>query len=576
MRSLGTLPVHRKVGLVGAAQLVILLLVVGVGLGGAVHLQWRVAAHARDVVPASHLLFELERDLFEAQLALEQSFDNDDLHVRDQRLVSYQLNLERLGGHWQTFARLAPHSARQAPVWSEFAEKWPAWREETLVIASLSRHGERSSEPETRKMIERSRDLFDRLSENLSQLMDDHQRPAIDRSLGEMRAHARLLSIVLGGLLAVGLALGAVLTLLMLHVTKRQQAEIERRDRVRQREAHQRDFESRLHRALEMAQTEASALQVVGRALASLAPDRPAELLLADGGRARFRRAASADEASGRPGCPVPTPNDCAAVRRGYALSFPTSSALDACPYLRERGEASCSAYCAPVTIGGAAVGVMHAVGPDGEAFPMELCESFEHVAARAGERIGYIQAFHRTETEAATDPLTGLLNRRSLKEQMRSLLAEGTPFAVAYGDLDRFKQLNDTHGHDVGDRALSLFARVLRDSLKKSDLCARWGGEEFVVVFPGAHAAEAKRALDRVRESLSGAVAGASVPAYTVSFGVADSREGGGLDDLLAVADHALLAAKRGGRDQVVVVGAEPEEKPEEDDELELDGELG
>ena len=94
-----------------------------------------------------------------------------------------------------------------------------------------------------------------------------------------------------------------------------------------------------------------------------------------------------------------------------------------------------------------------------------------EVTARRASERIAMLRAFEKSETQAQSDPLTGLLNRRSLENQVNDLQRSSTPYSLAYGDLDHFKVLNDTHGHEAGDQALRLFSRVLRDSIRPNDI---------------------------------------------------------------------------------------------------------
>ncbi len=115
---------------------------------------------------------------------------------------------------------------------------------------------------------------------------------------------------------------------------------------------------------------------------------------------------------------------------------------------------------------------------------------------------------------------------------------------------------LNDTHGHESGDRALRLFARVLRDSVRPADIVARYGGEEFVVVLPDCDAEHATAVLERVRENLALTLTHAGVPAFTVSFGVATSDDGTTFDEIAARADEALLAAKASGRNRVLIAG--------------------
>jgi diguanylate cyclase (GGDEF)-like protein len=125
---------------------------------------------------------------------------------------------------------------------------------------------------------------------------------------------------------------------------------------------------------------------------------------------------------------------------------------------------------------------------------------------------------------------------------------------AVAMVDLDHFKTLNDTYGHETGDRALMLFAQMLKESFRSQDLCCRHGGEEFAIAFPACTALQARNALDAFRSRLSTAIAVAGLPTFTASAGVVDAKIHENLPAVLNRADAALYQAKYGGRDQVVV----------------------
>ena len=245
---------------------------------------------------------------------------------------------------------------------------------------------------------------------------------------------------------------------------------------------------------------------------------------------------------------------DCPAIARGHTLVFGSSRALDACPYLQNRLTGDCSAACVAISIAGKSVGVTHATGPDG-ALPSESdVRSLEITSRRASERLAMLRAFERSETQARSDPLTGLWNRRSLENQVNDLQHEGVPYALAFGDLDHFKILNDTHGHEAGDQALRLFSRVLRDAIRPNDIAARYGGEEFVIVLPSCNTETALSVLERVRERLALALTTGRVPSFTVSFGLASSGDADTYDGVVAVADTALFAAKAAGRNRVVV----------------------
>ena len=309
-----------------------------------------------------------------------------------------------------------------------------------------------------------------------------------------------------------------------------------------------------LHDALDMGETEIDALDVTSRALRVAVPG-PAELLLADASRAHLTRAAVA-EGREAPGCGVETPWGCPAVRRGRTLQFADSTHLSTCPRLADRGGAPMAAVCVPITILGTPTAVIHATGPvdDESTWTSVHISRLEGVAAEVGTRMGVLRAMAKSQLQAETDPLTGLLNRRAMEERVRRLREAGTPFALAMADLDHFKRLNDSFGHDTGDRALRTFARVLREAVREDDVVARHGGEEFVVVLPGADALAAAPVLHRIRDQLRQAVGTALIPQFTVSIGVADSTWSSDLTDVLRTADHALMQAKADGRDRLVI----------------------
>jgi diguanylate cyclase (GGDEF)-like protein len=304
--------------------------------------------------------------------------------------------------------------------------------------------------------------------------------------------------------------------------------------------------------ALDMGETEADAVHVTAKALRDAAPG-PAELLVADASRAHLRRAATAP-GQDPPGCAVETPWGCPAVRQGRTLRFERSDDLSSCPRLTGRGGEVVSAVCVPITILGTPTAVIHATQPVDEPWEDESIERLEGVAARVGTRLGVLRAMAKSQLQAETDPLTGLLNRRAMEERVRQLRDASTPFALAMADLDHFKRLNDSYGHDTGDRALRTFARVLREAVRDADVVARHGGEEFVVVLPGIDALTAAPVLHRIRNKLSDAVGTALIPGFTVSIGVADSTWSSDLTDVLRAADHALMTAKAQGRDRLVI----------------------
>lgn len=314
-------------------------------------------------------------------------------------------------------------------------------------------------------------------------------------------------------------------------------------------------FGRELDDALEMADSEPEAYRVVQRAMAAVSPDHAMELLVSDSSQAVLQRATE-HPGAGAPGCSVESPYHCQAVRRGSSVTFPDSAALSACPRLRDRPgvDGAISAVCVPLHFMGRALGVLHATG--GQPRPMQPNQLVQLAAigSHAAARIGVVRAFERTQLQAATDAATGLANRRAFEAAVRELMRKKQPFALLMADLDRFKLLNDTYGHLVGDDALRLFADAMKKAVRDHDIVARWGGEEFAVVLTGSDARMGCDWADRARAALAQALENGKVPRFTVSFGVADSTMAEHLDDLLRIADEALYRSKEQGRDRATI----------------------
>ena len=167
-----------------------------------------------------------------------------------------------------------------------------------------------------------------------------------------------------------------------------------------------------------------------------------------------------------------------------------------------------------------------------------------------------------RLEELSTTDALTGLRNRRALETRLRDevavAVAKGLPLVLALVDLDRFKDINDTFSHEVGDRVLRRVAELLTKNVRATDVAARWGGEEFALLLPNTRPADASRLLDRVCAAIAEADwrhvrEGMRV---TTSIGAAALDEASDVVDLLRLADRRLYAAKAEGRDRTVVSG--------------------
>src|SRR5665647_23247 len=181
----------------------------------------------------------------------------------------------------------------------------------------------------------------------------------------------------------------------------------------------------------------------------------------------------------------------------------------------------------------------------------------------RAERQVQALQA--QLREQAIRDPLTDLYNRRYLVEIFdRELIRaerNGHPVSVIIGDLDHFKAVNDTYGHQSGDEVLVVSGDLLRHHARGSDIACRYGGEEFVLILPDMEHECACERAEQLRSALAGTriECGAAVIQVTASFGVATfPRHGKTSDELIAAADSALFAAKDAGRNRVKSYGAQ------------------
>ncbi len=165
--------------------------------------------------------------------------------------------------------------------------------------------------------------------------------------------------------------------------------------------------------------------------------------------------------------------------------------------------------------------------------------------------------------SEALTDPLTGLANRRAFNEQLADCMAEATvdatPLSLLMLDIDHFKSFNDTYGHQLGDEVIRLVAGCMSANTKGRDTAARYGGEEFAIVLPGTVMQDAKTIAEQIRVVVAGQKivrksSRQTLGSVTLSIGVAEYRSGETDDDFVARADAALYAAKHAGRNCVQV----------------------
>ena len=175
-------------------------------------------------------------------------------------------------------------------------------------------------------------------------------------------------------------------------------------------------------------------------------------------------------------------------------------------------------------------------------------------------EKLSFLQRIEELQKLALLDPLTGLANRRYLEKQVGANINEmeryGWPFGLAFIDIDRFKKVNDTYGHDIGDEVLKMLGRTLEHNLRTSDVAGRWGGEEFVAIIVNVTKDQLKTIADKlrimVRESnLSTDSGDVSV---TVSIGATISRSDDTVATIVKRTDNLMYESKEAGRNRLTM----------------------
>jgi len=330
-------------------------------------------------------------------------------------------------------------------------------------------------------------------------------------------------------------------------------------------EAARHEFGIRLRDAVELADTESELIDTVETAVGASEVPGEFEFLQTDPDEPTAIRSASFAQLAADHHCSVVTADGCPAMRRGRPLQFDNSEELGACRHLRDDarriGEGPVSGTCIPVTFRGSSIGVLRSVDEVNASIDPSQLETLSNIAVTAGTHIGTLRAFAASRSDAEHDSLTGLLNRRGVDAAVEELMASNVRYVVAIADLDHFKEINDTHGHDAGDAALLESARIMKSVLRPDDVLGRHGGEEFLVVIPieehrptDGDLAAGVSVAERIRKALEAAQSTGRLPLCTVSIGVAAASAN--LEEAVQNADTALYRAKANGRNRVEVEG--------------------
>ena len=257
---------------------------------------------------------------------------------------------------------------------------------------------------------------------------------------------------------------------------------------------------------------------------------------------------------------PVFQPDDCWALRRGEAHVLDNSHGSLACKHLHQPIEVS--SLCMPIVAQGNVLGILHLENFGGRIIDGSEIDLTHNLAGQIALALASANLRDSLRSLSVRDPLTGLFNRRymeeSLKREVATAQRKNRPFGLAMLDIDHFKNFNDTFGHEAGDYLLREVGALFISKLRQGDVACRFGGEEFVMIYPEASPEVVVSRANQLRESIYALQLqhfGRSLGQVSASFGLAFCPEHGDSgEQLLRAADIALYRAKENGRNRVEV----------------------
>ncbi|PTB83636.1 hypothetical protein C9926_01840 [Sulfurovum lithotrophicum] len=158
-------------------------------------------------------------------------------------------------------------------------------------------------------------------------------------------------------------------------------------------------------------------------------------------------------------------------------------------------------------------------------------------------------------------DTLTQIYNRRYFETRLLDEIEKAKRYAsdlsIIFIDIDNFKHVNDTKGHDTGDEILKIISKIFKENMRKTDIIARWGGEEFVILLPNTNAKEAVVIAEKLKHSLENSTEIKTILSYALnaSFGVTENKESDDIDTIIKRADDAMYISKKNGKNRVTMI---------------------
>lgn len=307
-----------------------------------------------------------------------------------------------------------------------------------------------------------------------------------------------------------------------------------------------REAQRELVEALQATRSEAEAHEIVRRHLERTTP--AADVTVINRGSGATRSNAATLE-----------PQACLAIRLGriheQQAARPPLLPCAVC------GESTRASVCVPSQVGGEVTGAVLVQRSDDGELDDDARSRVKESVGQAAPVLANLRNLAIAELRAATDALTGLPNSPALRGALKRMVAQAgrtvTPFSAILIDLDHFKRINETHGHDRGDDAIAAVGETLASTVRASDYAGRYGGEEFLVLLPNTDREGAMLVAEKLRRAIGGIVLPGLERPLSASLGVASlPADGGDGDALMRLTDRALHAAKAAGRNRVEAAG--------------------
>jgi diguanylate cyclase (GGDEF)-like protein len=424
---------------------------------------------------------------------------------------------------------------------SEAAKRWNQLADTTIAARTEGRPGPGRSYVELR---ERSVEDFIKANHEYQVMLDDARVEELNAAALVPVKLIIVLSVLFGAI-ALGIGTHSRRNRVAARAGEAARSEDERRYA---------DSQARFGEAMQVAENQNEGHELLIRHLEAGTPDAAITVLIRNNSGDRLEPAVDLPDDSPLAG-PLEhaKPRSCLAVRLSRPVDQgPSSDEILTCEVCGvQAGESTCQ----PLLVGGEVIGSV-LTSAQRAATAAERRRIHDSVT-QAAPVLANLRNLALAELRAATDALTGLPNRRAIDDHLKRLLAGAgrslTPMSTILMDLDHFKDINDTFGHERGDEVLAAVGALMRTELRGSDFAGRNGGEEFVVMLPDTDRAGAMRVAEHLRQAMHSMSLPGVTRGVTASFGVAtypdDALDG---ETLMRLADRALYSAKQSGRDRV------------------------